>query len=106
MAAARKELIWTSKSRRDLIDIWKYFAETASSEIADKVLRGIGLAAGRLADHPFLGRPRADIADGLRSILAPPHLIIYRVGESHVEIARVLHERRDIPAAFSEHRKP
>jgi len=106
MAEARRELIWAAKARRDLIDIWKYFARTAPPEIADKLLRDIRTAAERLRDHPFSGRPRNEIASDLRSILVHPHAIIYRVTEINVEIARIIHERRDIAAAFAEDRKP
>jgi plasmid stabilization system protein ParE len=38
---------------------------------------------------------------GLRSVLAHPYAIFYRVRNDDVEIARVLHERRDFSAALS-----
>jgi plasmid stabilization system protein ParE len=38
---------------------------------------------------------------GLQSVIANPHTIFYRVSDSSVEIARVLHERRDFPGIFS-----
>ena len=105
MAGARSELIWAAQTRRDLIDIWKYFARVASPEIADKILRDIGTAAERLKRHPFSGRMRNEIASGLRSLLVHPHVIIYRVADSGVEISRIIHERRDVVAAFGEDKK-
>jgi toxin ParE1/3/4 len=105
MAASRKELAWSPKARRDLVEIWKYYAKAASPAIADGLLHAIGTAAGRLESHPFLGRPRGEIANGLRSLLMPPHLIIYRVTETKVDIARILHERRDVAATFAEDRE-
>jgi toxin ParE1/3/4 len=106
MAEGRRELIWAPKARRDLIDIWKYFVKVASSEIADNLLRDIRVATDQLRDHPFSGRPRNEIANGLRSVLVHPHSIIYRVTETSVDIARILHERRDFAAAFADDRKP
>jgi toxin ParE1/3/4 len=106
MAGAPRKLSWAPQARRDLIDIWKYFAVAASPEVADGLLRDIKIAVDRLEDHPFLGRPRDEIAKGLRSLLVPPHSIIYRVTKTKVDIARIFHERRDIPAAFAEDRKP
>jgi plasmid stabilization system protein ParE len=41
------------------------------------------------------------LAPGLRSALARPYTIFYRVQTDEVEIVRVLHERRDFPAIFS-----
>jgi len=102
MAKDRKSLAWAPKARRDLIDIWKYFAKVASHEIADDLLDEIDRAASRLRDRPYLGRLRNEIAPGLRSVLIPPHSIIYRVTDATIEISRVLHERRDFSAAFVE----
>jgi toxin ParE1/3/4 len=106
MAESRKQLVWAPKARRDLIDIWKYFARTASPDIADQLLRDIGIAAERLKHHPFIGRPRDELTNGLRSLLVHPHLIFHRVTETTVDIARILHQRRDIVAAFAQDRKP
>jgi toxin ParE1/3/4 len=102
MARNLRQLEWAPKARRDLIDIWHYFADAASTDIADKLLRSIALASVRLSRHPMSGRPRADISSGLRSILAHPYVIVYRVTDTSVEIARVLHERQDVIAAFDE----
>ena len=56
--------------------------------------------AKRLEQHSLMGRPREELAPGLRSILAHPHVLFYRVADQTVEIARVLHERRDLAAIF------
>jgi plasmid stabilization system protein ParE len=49
-------------------------------------------------------RPREELAAGLRSALVHPHIIFYRVSEESVEIARVLHQRRDLTAALASER--
>jgi toxin ParE1/3/4 len=102
MARKPRQLEWAPKARRDLIDIWRYFADAASSDVADTLLRNIEFASERLSAHPMLGRPRADISPGVRSILMHPYVIVYRVSDKSVEIARVLHERQDVASAFDE----
>jgi len=39
---------------------------------------------------------------GLRSVLVSPYVIFYRVGESSLDIVRVLHGRRDLDAIFAD----
>jgi toxin ParE1/3/4 len=106
MAEASRTLILAAKAERDLINIWKYVAKTSAPDTADNVLHEIKQAVQRLADRPFTGRSRNEIAVGLRSLLVHPHVIIYRVTESTVDISRVLHERRDFDAAFAKRSMP
>jgi ParE toxin of type II toxin-antitoxin system, parDE len=57
--------------------------------------RVVGLSATRFWDV------RADeLIPGLRSVLAHPHIVFYRVSGSNIEVVRVLHQRRDIDAIF------
>lgn len=102
MAGASRRLIRSAAARRDLIDIWKYVATASSAVMADNLLAEIDRATLRLAKHPFSGRPRNDIAVGLRSILVSPYLVIYSVTDTAIEIVRVLHERRDVSSAIPE----
>jgi addiction module RelE/StbE family toxin len=94
---------WAPAAERDVDEIWDYYAETASSETAERLLTTIFAAVARIAAHPFQGRPRTDFRPlDLRSVRAPPYLIFYRVESDRVQIVRVLHERRDLPAALAE----
>jgi hypothetical protein len=52
----------------------------------------------QLAIVPFSGAPREDIALGIRHMVVGEHLTLYRVGESAIEILRVLRGRRRIEA--------
>jgi toxin ParE1/3/4 len=83
-----------------LLSVWRYFARVGSVEVADNVLREIHRGARRAAEHPLMGRPREELAAGLRSMLVHPHVILYRTSQDSVEIARVLHQRRDLAAVF------
>jgi toxin ParE1/3/4 len=89
------------RAKRDLRDVWRYYAHVASPEIADKLLREISQAAQRLADDALRWRARDEVTPGLRSVLVHPYTVFYRPRDDAVEVVRVLHERRNFPAAFS-----
>ncbi len=96
-----KRVIWSPKAKRDLGDVWHYYARVASEEIADKLLREIDQAAKALSDRAFMSRARDEIMSGLRSVLVHPYSIFYRVNDDTVEVVRVLHERRDFASLLS-----
>jgi toxin ParE1/3/4 len=104
----RRSVQWSPAAEQDLIDIWRYFARVAAPEIADTLLREIDIAANRLPEYPLLGRLRLDImpeaAASVRSLPVHPYTIFYRPTETAIEIARVLHERQDLPTILAEDR--
>lgn len=101
MPAASRPIVWAPAAIRDLREIWEYCARAASPDVADGVLRRIDRTADRIGRNPFVGRKRDEMAEGLRSVLAHPYAIFFRVGNDAMEIARVLHERRDFSSALS-----
>jgi toxin ParE1/3/4 len=101
MAQGGKRVVWSPRARQDLHDIWRYFARVASPDIADNLLREIAGVKQRLGERPLVGRTREEVAPGLRSILIHPYSVFYRVTDSSVEIARVLHERRNFASVFA-----
>jgi plasmid stabilization system protein ParE len=50
----------------------------------------------RLIAFPLSGKPRTDIARGLRSQTAGKHKVFYGVTEETISIRRVIHARRDV----------
>ena len=100
-----RRVIWAPLARQDLRGIWRYFARVGSMEVADNLLREINRVSTRVGHYPLMGRPRDELAPGLRSMLVHPHVILYRVSEDAVEIARVLHQRRDLAAIFARDRE-
>ena len=101
MPTRRRRVVWAPRAKRDLLDVWRYYAHVASPEIADKLLRDIEQAAERVSNRPLSHRPRDEVMPGLRSVLVHPYTVFYRAREDGVEIARVLHERRDFAPIFS-----
>jgi toxin ParE1/3/4 len=101
MASSDRAIIWSADAEHDIDGIWDYLAAQASIQVADEAVRDLFRVCDKLVNHPFLGRPRDELIVGLRSILSHPHVVLYRVSGSNIEIVRVLHQRRDIDAIFA-----
>jgi toxin ParE1/3/4 len=103
MASPKRPVIWSLEARNDLRDIWTYYVEAAAPGSADNVVRKINEACWILQRHPYAGRPRTEVRPGLRSILANPYVVFYRLAQNEVaEIVRVIDGRRDIDEIFAE----
>lgn len=85
----------TTGARHDLTDIWVFIAED-SIDAADAWVAQLDAAIQRLAEFPGIGRPRDDIAAGLRVLPIGDYLIFYRFSNVAVEILRVFHGMRDV----------
>jgi toxin ParE1/3/4 len=102
MPEARLRLKWAPAARQDLSEIWRYYDQSASREVADRLVRRIEEAGRSASKHPFQRRPRNDIRVGLRAVIISPYALFDRVGENEVEVVRVLHQRRDLPAILKD----
>lgn len=100
--SAEPEADWAPAAARDVDQIWDYYAEAAAPDTADRMIATIFSSVERITAHPFQGRSRADIRDGLRSVRAAPYIVFYRFEPGRVQIVRVLHERRDIEVALAD----
>jgi toxin ParE1/3/4 len=98
---SRRPVIWSPEALTDLEDIWNYYARVAGRQTADNIVREIGETVELLERHPFGGRSRNEVRPGLRSVVAGPHVIFYRIEDRGAQIARVLDGRRDIDAIFT-----
>jgi toxin ParE1/3/4 len=85
----------------DLDDIW-YFIAADSEDQADKFIAILTEKFALLANHPFIGRDRSDMRDGIRSFPHKRYVIFYFPTNYGIEVHRVLHGARDIPASFSD----
>ncbi len=59
------------------------------------------MAGRRVGERPLLGRTREEVMPSLRSLRVHPYAIFYRVTDDKVEIARILHERRNLASAVA-----
>ena len=97
----RRAIIWSPEAEQDLFDIYQYLEGEASARTAEEYLRKIRLTCERIRTRPLSGRTRNELMPGLRSVLVLPYVVFYRAAGSAVEIARVLHGRRDLDAIFA-----
>ena len=79
----------------DLIEIWDYIAEDSETR-ADAFIDAIDRKFLVLSERPNMGRPRDELAEGLRSFPIGRYVIFYRPILDGVEIVRVLHGARDL----------
>ena len=90
-----KRIVRSPQYSVDLESIWLEIAADSPAS-ADKVVTAIERAVGLLADFPRLGTLCEQLAPGLRRIRWRDYLIYYRMAGEHIELARVLHGRRNI----------
>jgi plasmid stabilization system protein ParE len=86
MERKRNQITWSPAARRDVLDIWRYFARVVSPESADKLLDEIQFTLNRLIVDPRMYRVRShvmpELQGGLRSAPVHPYAIFYRIDHS------------------------
>ena len=102
MAEPKRPVLWSPEALADLDHIWDYYVGAAGPDVANNILVEIGRAITVIIDHPLAGRARDEIRPGLRSMVANPHVVFYRVVNERPEIIRVLDGRRDIDEIFAD----
>jgi plasmid stabilization system protein ParE len=98
-------LIYSPEALDDFAAIWAYFASDRSEAVATRVLRDLQAKIMRLEKAPLLGHERSELGGGVRCLpLAGHDYVVYYLvigRRKRVEIARILHGRRDIGTALS-----
>ena len=94
------EFILAPAARFDLFEIWNYYAaEVCDAALADRMRDEIFDGIRAVAKAPGIGHLRTDLAqEPLRFWRVRDYLVIYRVGEPPIGVARVLHGARDVKA--------
>ena len=100
MAKRGKKVLWSPRSRRDLDAIIDYYARVESLVSGEAMVRKISADVELLRENMRLWGERDDLRGGVRAVHVEPYLVFYRISGSNAEIARVLHERRDIRTIF------
>jgi plasmid stabilization system protein ParE len=90
------DYIVSPKADEDIFGVWRYLYSRAGIEVANRVEAEIYSAFETLAQNPRLGHKRSDLTShpvlffGVYS-----YMIVYRP-HAPLEIARVLHGKRDL----------
>jgi addiction module RelE/StbE family toxin len=89
------ELFWTPEAIRDRDDIYDHI-ETDNPVAALTLDELFAEKAGRLAEHPGLGRPGR--VAGTRELVVHQHyILVYDVASNLLRVLRVLHAARQWP---------
>jgi toxin ParE1/3/4 len=81
----------------DLVEIWRYVKEQASVTIADRVESAVRERMVFLAGTPGAGHRRKDLTEqDVKFFPVYSYLIVYRPETKPLEIASILHGRRDV----------
>lgn len=102
-----KPVIPRERANRDVDETIAYYLAEGAEQAALGFIDALEQAYAHIGRHPATGSPRhAHELDlpGLRSwpLKRYPHLVFYVEHEDHVDVWRVLHRQRDIPAWMHE----
>jgi len=93
-------IVLAPSARDELAEIWSYIAAD-SPDAADLAIERIVEGLDRLVLFPRSGRPRNELAQGLRSyFIMPRHTVYYRIVDDRIEVAHVIHHARDVSKVF------
>ncbi len=93
------EVVLSELAEGDLTDIWVFVAQD-NAEAADRLVGQLQEKCRFLAGSPKVGRQRPELDSLIRRFAVGNYVIFYRESANGIEVARVLHSRRDIPSLF------
>ena len=85
----------TAQADDDLIFLWLHIAKDDPAA-AERVQDALERRWQQLADFPYSGIARDDIAPSIRHLVAGSYLTLYRILNDAILIVRILHGRRRI----------
>jgi toxin ParE1/3/4 len=102
-----KPIVPRVSAERDIDEAADYYTDEAGEDVARGFVEAVQAAYRAIGEHPGTGSPRyADLLGipGLRTrkLGRFPFLVFYIEHEDHIDVWRVLHARRDIPASLGE----
>ena len=102
-----RSVVLRASARRDVDEVVARYLGEAGAQMALSFIDALEGASRQIADHPDSGSPRHGQElnlPGLRSwpVKGHPHVVFYMKGDALVDVWRVLHGRRDIPAGLRE----
>lgn len=102
-----RTIIRRQLARTDIEQAAAFYFDTAGLPVAERFAAAVEAAAAHAAAHPEAGSARYAQAlsrPGLRFWVVKgfPYLIFYRDADEYLDVWRVLHTERDIPAWLRE----
>ncbi len=98
-----KPVIVLPQAETDIDEAIDWYASIGGNALSDQWLLSVRSAMHRIAENPHIGSTRYALPlklDELRfwAVTGFPYLMFYVERESHIDVSRVLHGKRDIPA--------
>lgn len=94
-------LVYLPAADDDLLEIYLSIG-VHNEDAAARLIDRIQTALLRLIDFPESAQSREDLGTGIRTMPISGYLAAHRVIGDEVQIVRVLHGARDLPALFTE----
>lgn len=98
-----KPLVPRERALQDIGEAVDYYAADAGAEIAERFVEALESVLRAIASQPAAGSPRYAHELGMRGLRCRrlgrfPYLVFYIERGDHIDIWRVIHAHRDIPA--------
>lgn len=101
MSNNKRKINVTPRAKADLEEIWNYSFDVWGEVQADKYTQALFSKLEHLAQQPFIGRNRHDIAQKYYSFPHNEHVIFYIFDEENLNIIGILHKRMDVLNYFN-----
>jgi toxin ParE1/3/4 len=98
-----KQVIPREQANRDVDEAVAYYLNQSADQAALGFIDALEQAYTHIGRHPATGSPRSQHELGLpelrtRPLSRYPYLLFYVERQDHIDVWRVLHSQRDIPA--------
>ena len=102
-----KPVVLRATARRDVDEVVAHYRAEGGEDLALSFIEALEAAVRHIAQNPESGSPHYGHElnlPGLRSwrVKRYPYLVFYMTGAENVDVWRILHGRRDIPAWMHE----
>jgi toxin ParE1/3/4 len=102
-----KRIVPRELANQDVEEAIDHYLVEASAKVAFAFVAELERAYAHIARQPASGSPRYALQIGLADLRSwslgrYPYLVFYVEPEEHIDVWRVLHEQRDIPAWMNE----
>jgi toxin ParE1/3/4 len=91
-----RRLVYSAAAKRSIEEITEFTRERWDHAQAERYVTAIKSAAETLRTMTDRGAPRPELGEGVRSISAGSHVLVYRTDDETVQVLLVIHHARDI----------
>ncbi len=101
-----KPVVWSRPARLDANEAAYWYATEGGLDLGERFLAEVEAALAHIGRHPQLGSTRYAVPlkfDELRTwpLRRFPYVVFYVEREAQVDVWRILHAQRDIPASMA-----